>query len=77
MSPKHVTKRLKIPVSTFYNWVRENRIKHVKKGSSYVVLVRDMKDAKEILNKNRESVVRVCSNDHVESHGRPDSMGCA
>lgn len=77
MTPLDVAKNLRMPVQTIYYLLRTKKLKAFRKGSCYVVLLKDMDQAKKILNNNRQGMVRVISYDGTESDGHPDSMGSA
>ena len=75
MTPTDVSKKLNVSVHHIYYLLRNKKLKAFRKGSCYVVLMKDIEEAKKILNINRKVVVPVSSYDRTEGDGDSGSMG--
>jgi hypothetical protein len=74
---REVSERLKIPMQKAYYMIRTGRLRSLRKGASYVVLIKDLEEAKKILNNNLNPVVPMSSYDRTQSNGQSDSLGSA
>lgn len=76
LSTREVAEHLNIPMQKAYYLIRSGVLKSFRKQSSYVVLVRDLQEAKKILNNNLGSGIQVGSyDDRTDSNGEPGSVG--
>lgn len=73
---REVAERLNIPMQRAYYLIRTGILRSRRKGGSYVMFIKDLEEAKKILNNNAQSAAQVESyGDSINDNGQSNSLG--